>query len=472
MKSQNKNFLYNVIYQIFIFIIPLIVTPYISRVLGANNIGIYSYTYSIVYYFMLLTLLGINNYGSKIIAKVSYDKEKISEEFCSIYYLQLISGIVMFAIYNILVFFFFKTDNKLIFIIQNAFLISAIIDINWLFFGLEKFRITISRNIIIKILSIALIFMLVKTVNDLWIYTLIMSVSTLISQLYLWIFASKIIKFKRISFAKIYSNFKGCLILFIPVIAYSIYRVMDKTMLGGISGTVQLGYYENAEKIINIPISIISALGTVTIPYVSRIKEYENSKINSIIKDSFKLCFIFILPMVLGLLVIAKDFSLLFFGEEFIESGNIIILLLPTIIFSGIANVIRTNYLIPYNKDKIYVVSTILGAIFNLVLNLLLIPRYGYYGACIGTIVAEFVVMLYQTINVRNVINYQDIFKIFIKPLLKSILVAIIIFAMGLYIQNLIYKIITQISVAIILYVIMNYNYIINDFFKKNNNIQ
>ena len=95
MKSTNKNFLYNVLYQVFVFIIPLISTPYISRVLGVNNVGIYSYTYSIIYYFMLAAMLGINNYGAREIAKVSHDKEKMSKKFFSIYFLQLFCSIIM-----------------------------------------------------------------------------------------------------------------------------------------------------------------------------------------------------------------------------------------------------------------------------------------------------------------------------------------------------------------------------------------
>ena len=142
--------MYNMVYQILLYIIPFIVTPYISRVLGAENIGIYSYTYSIVTYFMLLTLLGINNYGTRNIAKNHKNREKLSYTFSSIYYLQIIMGIIMLVIYNISIIFMDKAYTML-FLINNLFLISAILDINWLFFGLEEFKITTVRNGIIKI---------------------------------------------------------------------------------------------------------------------------------------------------------------------------------------------------------------------------------------------------------------------------------------------------------------------------------
>lgn len=230
MKKVNKNFMYNMVYQILLYIIPFIVTPYISRVLGAENIGIYSYTYSIVTYFMLLTLLGINNYGTRNIARNHKNREKLSFTFSSIYYLQIIMGIIMLVIYNISIIFMDKAYTML-FLINNLFIISAILDINWLFFGLEEFKITTVRNGIIKIVSVILIFLLVKRKEDLWKYLLIMSGSLVISQLYLFLFIKRYVDFKKVKMKDITKHIKSVFVLFIPVIAYSVYRIMDKTMI-------------------------------------------------------------------------------------------------------------------------------------------------------------------------------------------------------------------------------------------------
>ncbi len=462
MKSENKNFLYNVIYQIFIFIVPLITTPYISRVLGASNIGIYSYTYSIVYYFMLATMLGINNYGARTIAK-SKTKERMSYSFCSIYYLQLICGVLMLVIYNLLILFVFK-QYKLFFFVQNIYLVSAIMDINWLYFGLEKFKITISRNIIIKICSLVFIFLFVKGENDLVIYTIIVSASTLLSQLYLWLFVKKNIDFVKVKFIDIIKNLKPCIILFIPSIAYGIYRVMDKTMLGYMSGTTVLGYYENAEKIINIPISFINALGTVMLPSASKVTESTDELLNKI-KSSFKLCLCFVMPMVFALVLIGNDFALIFFGDEFKDSGTIIQCLAITILFSAIANVIRTNYLIPKERDKIYVVSTVIGAIVNFIVNLSLIPHYGYVGACIGTILAEFLVMLFQFIVTKKEIKLGFIYGLLFNYAFKSIIMIGVMIVLGQFIDNILLKLIVQIVAGILVYFLLNYNFVMYDFF-------
>lgn len=465
MKQKNKNFIYNVIYQIFVFLIPLITTPYISRVLGVDNIGIYSYTYSIVYYFMLTALLGINNYGSREIAKCYNNKEERSKKFLTIYTLQLSLTLIMTTMYILFVNIYDYT-YKTIMYIQTIYLISVAFDINWFFFGLEKFKITVTRNIIIKLLSFVLTLICVKTKDDLWIYTLIMSMSTLISQLFLWIFLKKEIVFVRFKVKEVIGHLKKCIVLFIPVIAYSIYRVMDKTMIGSMAGTVELGNYENAEKIINVPISFVTALGTVMLPYMSKNdKNFDNE-----MKETFKLSFFLIIPMIIGLFSISNDLALILFGKEFEKAGNIMIFLLPTILFSSIATTIRMNYLIPSQKDSIYVKSTIYGAVINFVFNMIFIKKYGAYGACIGTVIAEFTVAMYQILKTKNDIKYKTMLKLLGKYLIKGILSVGCATIVGFFIKNLYIKVVMIILISAILYISMNYKYIYYEFLGKKEN--
>lgn len=460
MKKTSKNFLYNIIYQIFILIIPLVTTPYISRVLGVNNIGVYSYTYSIVYYFMLCAMLGINNYGARIIAKNENNFEKRSIDFWHIYFLQFILTNFMILVYIIFI-ALVQYEYKKVMLIQGIYLLSVIFDINWLFFGIEKFKITISRNIIIKLFSLVLIFLFVKSNNDLLKYIFIMSISTFTSQIYLWLHLKKYVIKTKIVLKEILKHLKPCLILFIPVIAYSIYRVMDKIMIGFLSNTIELGNFESAEKIISIPLSFITALGTVMLPHMSKVKDKDYLKE---IMSTFELCFCVIIPMAIGLFIISDDFSLLFFGENFSKSGNIIKLLSPTIIFSAVANVIRTNYLIPKEKDIIYVKSTIIGAILNFFINLFFINLFGAYGACIGTIIAEFIVMSYQVIKTRKNIDYKNVLSLFEKYLFKTLIMAIIIIIVSFFIRNGIIRIAIQVILGGFTYLFLNYNFLIYNF--------
>lgn len=237
--SAKRNFIYNLIYQILILIIPLITAPYLSRVIGAEGVGIYSYTYSIVYYFMLLCLLGVNNYGNRSIAKVRDDKEKLSKTFWSIYFFQLLMGIVMLIMYFVYI-FIFENKYKNIAIIQSLFIISAMLDISWFYFGLEEFKMTITRSTLIKIGNIILIFLFVKSSEDLWKYTLIMSGMTVLSQVLLWGFIKKRIHFVKINKEDILKHIKPNLILFIPVLAVSLYKIMDKIMLGKMTNVTEV----------------------------------------------------------------------------------------------------------------------------------------------------------------------------------------------------------------------------------------
>lgn len=461
MSKTKQNFIYNLIYQILILIIPIITASYTSRVIGANGIGIYSYTYSIVYYFMLLTLLGVNNYGNRTIAKVRDNKEKLYKNFWSIYCFQVIMGIIMLTLY-ILYILVFNIQYKSIAVIETMFIISSMLDINWLFFGLEEFKKNIMRNTFIKVANVILVVIFVKSSNDVWKYTLIMSSMTLLSQIIMWPLVLKIIKFRKVTLKEIANHIKPNLILFIPVIAVSIYKMMDKIMLGNMAKIVEVGYYENAEKIINIPTAIISTLGTVMLPKMSNIvAKGDESKMSEYIEKSIYFIMFMSLPMSLGLIAIGRNFAPLFFGEQFKKTGYIIQMLAMSLPFLSFANVIRTQYLIPKEKDKIYIISVILGAITNLIMNLIFIPRFGAVGAAIGTIAAEIIVMIYQSICVKNDIYVKKYLKISFNSFIKSIIMFAIIYPINYIAINPAITIMIQIFLGVIIYTILNFKYII-----------
>ena len=270
MKKLKENFIYNVFYQILALLIPFITIPYASRILGVNGIGEYSYTYSIVYYFMIIGLLGITNYGSREIAKVRDNKKLMNYKFCSIYYMQLLFSLLISLIYVVFI-LLSNSSYKVLFIIQILYMLSIMTDINWFFYGIEDFKITTIRSSIIKVLSLILIFIFVKDKNDTPIYTLILSGSTFLSNLLLLFFLNKHIRFIKVKFNDIWTHFAPCLVLFIPIIAMKIYKVMDKTMLGLMTNVTEVGYYSNADGIINIPMGIIVALGVVMLPRLTNL---------------------------------------------------------------------------------------------------------------------------------------------------------------------------------------------------------
>ena len=460
MNQVKKNFIYNSLYQLLIIILPLITVPYVSRVLGTDGVGIYSYTYSIVYYFMLISLLGINNYGNRSIAKARDDKIKLSKTFFGIYIIQLIMSIIMITCYLVYI-FVFDNEFKTVALIQTLYLVSCLLDINWFFFGMEKFKVTITRNMIVKVLSLFLIFMLVKNQNDIWIYTLILSGSTLLSQVILIPFLAKEVELVQISREDIVKHIKPCLVLFIPVIAISLYKILDKIMLGVLSNVSEVGLYEQAEKITSIPISLITALGTVMLPKISNLVEKgKKEEIKKYIKKSISFMMFLAFPVFFGLICVSSDFVPIFLGEQFTKSSILIYYLSSIVLFLSFANVIRTQYLLPFEKDKIYIVSVIGGACINILINYLLIPKYQSIGACIGTLLSEFIVMFIQTIAVKRdlpIIEYiRDIIPFFI----KSFIMFIALMLINSLVDNNLVRVIVDVIFGTLIYFILNIKYI------------
>lgn len=425
MGKSFYNFIYNSIYHLLIIIIPLITTPYISRVLGAEKIGIYSYSYSIAYYFVMFIMLGLNNYGNRTIATVRNDKDELSKNFLEIYAMQLCIAIVMIAAYILYVLFWSNTVMSWVMLI---YVISGAFDINWFFFGLEKFKLTVTRNILIKLLTTCGIFVFVKSADDIIIYGLIMTVGMLISQLAIWPFVRKEIIWCRIEIVNIRKHLKPNLFLFIPVVAISLYKFMDKIMLGTLCNMEQVGFYENADKVVNVPMALVNALGNVMLPRMSNLiangkrKEAEDIFSKSIILAMFCSC-----SMCFGIMGISSIFVPWFYGTGYEQVIDLFQILLPSCIFLAFANVIRTQYLIPYKKDKIYIESVFGGAVVNLCVNLVLISQFASVGAAIGTLCAESTVCIWQIFRTRKEIRIGKLIRKSIPFILSGFIMYIIL---------------------------------------------
>lgn len=445
MVSLKKNFIYSIAYQALVIILPLITAPYVSRVLGAEGIGEYSYTQSVAYYFILMAMLGISQQGNRAIAEVGEDIEKRSSKFWSIYSIQMFTHIIAITIY--VFYLILGTDKSIIPWIQLIYLCSSLFDISWLFFGMEQFKITVLRNTIIKISTAILIFILVKSRDDLWLYTLILVSGTLLSQIYLWFYLKKYIIFTKPDWSSIKQQIKPILILFIPVLAYSIYKVMDKIMLGSMASYEQVGFYENAFKINNIPISLITAIGTVMLPRMTAMaSKGQKDESCKFIKKTFSIINVLASALVFGIAGISNNFVNVYYGAEFNACSSLMVWLNWTVFFVAWANIMRTQYLIPNKRDNVYVVSTVLGAVVNLLINFILIGSLQALGASIGTFFAEFTVMIVQLIAIRKelpVMRYiSDSIPYFINGAVMMFLVRGIGKIMGMGIMELMVQII------------------------------
>lgn len=452
--SSKINFIYSSIYQFASIMIPLITTPYLSRTIGATGVGEYSYSYSIAYYFTLFIKLGLDNYGNRTIAYARAQKEDVSEEFWNIYASQFILGCICTVLY--LSYCRIFASSNIVFLLQSLYVVSTCLDITWFYWGMEQFRITVARDFIIKIVTTLSIFLFVKSANDTWIYTLIISFGFLISQGFLWISLYKYVRWVKPQWKKIRLHIKPNLILFIPSIAVSIYKTMDKIMLGYMSGTLETGFYESSERIIRVPLAFVSSLGTVMLPKMSFLTSSKNGRehFESVFERSISFAMFMSTCMGFGIMTVSKEFVPWFYGNGFEKCIILFKILLPSCMFLAFGNVVQTQYLIPNKEDRLFIVALMSGAVVNLTLNTLLIPRLGSVGAAIGTLMAEASVCIVETFGIRKKISVLKYFLEVLPYIFSGGIMFIVLGNFHLISKSLIENLIIKIGTGGIIYVL------------------
>ena len=454
-KSVKINYFYNLIYNLLTLLLPLLTTPYLSRVLRVENIGIYGFTNSIVTYFVLFGCLGTTLYGQREIAYVQDDKEKQSKVFYEIFFVKLISMFISILLYG----FSFCLDGKLSLYYQILliYLVANVFDISWYLQGIEEFDKTVIRNLIVKVLSIILIFVLVKKPDDLWIYFTIFAGSELLGNITMWIYVPKYLNkpnFKKLNLKK---HLKPILMLFIPQIAIKVYTVLDKTMIGVISGNMNdVGFYEQGQNIVRALIVIITAYGTVM---ASRIAyTYKNSDKKETIKylkSSFRFSWLLGIPLMLGTIAVADKLVPWFFGDGYAPVSNIIKFTSPLIIAIGLNNVLGMQYLVPIGRQKDFTTAVVIGALSNFVLNNILIRLFGTIGAVIASVLAETIILIYELYVTRKEFNWLMIFNGIFKYLIAGIIMFIVIYNIELHLGVSLLNTFIVFIIGVITYFIM-----------------
>lgn len=430
-KSIRVNYIYNMIYQILIMILPVITMPYVSRVLGADGIGIYGYTSSTLAYFILFGSLGISLYGQREIAYLRDNKEKRSYAFYEIIFLRLVTMIISMLVYY---FVLIRTSKySLYYLIFLLEFISTIFDISWFFQGIEEFDKIVFRQLITKILSVICIFVFVKKPSDLVIYILIYVLSLLVGNASLWFYLPKYISKINIKTLNIAKHIKPTISLFIPQIAMQIYLVLDKTMIGKILKNMsEVGNYEQSQKIIKITLVLVTSLGTVVASRIANnIANRNNKLVSKQLEKSFKFVWFLATPITFGAIAIAKNLVPWFLGPGYEQSIRIIMYGSALILAIGLNNVTGIQYLIPAKKQNLYTNSVILGAIINFSLNLMLIPKYGAIGAIGASVIAEVSIFIIQLIYLKKIISIKSVFNKSYKNIISSIIMFIIVYYIG-----------------------------------------
>ena len=307
---------------------------------------------------------------------------------------------------------------------------------------------------LIKVISVICILVLVKKAEDFNKYFIIYVLSNFLGNLSLWLYLSKFIKKVKIKELNIFKHIKPTISLFIPQVAIQIYTVLDKTMIGTIVvDKAEVGYYEQAQKIIKLLMTIATSLGIVMMPRIAATyAEGNHKKVKEYMKKSFSFIMLLSFPLMFGIISVASKFVPLFYGAGYEKVVPLICVISPIIILIGLSNVTGNQYLLPTKQQNKYTISVVIGAIVNFIFNLLLISKFKSIGASIATVIAEFAVTTTQFILLKGEISVQDVVKISYKYMIASIIMFIVSIITGHFITNNIISIICQVVISAISY--------------------
>ena len=455
--SIKKNVAFKLAYQVLAILVPLVTAPYVSRVLGADGIGIYSYTHSYMTYFTMFAALGTVSYGTRQIAQVRDDSQKLSKTFWEIEIMTLMTTAIALVVWVCIV--FISEDYGIYFACLIPTLLATGADISWLYTGTERIHYSVIWNAVSKILGLLLVFTLIKSKDDLVLYVFMMSFILFVGNISMWIFLPKVVTRINIKDLNVLPHFKQTLKYFITSVAISLYTVLDKTMIGVIThDEFQNGYYEQAEKIINLirPFAF-TAINDATSPRMSylfanekydEIKEKMRYSLNIELFISIGCCF--------GIIAVADTFVPVFMGNGYEPVINILRVMSFILIPICLSTCTGTHYYVPSGNVLKGTKLTLIGAIVNLIINIPLIFRFKAMGAVLASLVAEIIIGVLYVYKCRDYVNLRVIMQISWKKIIAGIIMASAVYFLGSisYVPSL-YRLVLQITSGVGIYIIV-----------------
>ena len=456
--SLKFNIILSSIHQLLTLFLPLVTAPYVSRVLGAEGTGIFSYTSSIQAYFTLFAALGTGVYGVREIARKRNNKKQYSTLFWEIELLTVLTSSVAIILWFLWA--IFSKEFQLIYLILTLNLFAVLFDISWFYTGLEQFVYTIGLNALFKIFGTIAIFTFIKEPSDLNTYIFIIASTSLLSSISLWIYLPKILVKVSLNTLSLKGHLKQTLIYFVPTIATSIYTVLDKTMIGVITQNAnENGYYEQATKIINILKSItFTALNSVLgarIAYLFSEKKYDEIKS----RIALSLDFIFFIGMAFffGLLSVSETFVPIFFGQGYDQVIYLLYVFSPIVVIIGVSNCLGSQYYTPAGLRSQSAKYIIIGSVFNLLLNLVFIPVFRSKGAVISSVLAESLITFLYVKNSNGYVDFKQLASYFNPRFIAGFIMYLIILFIKQYLPNDLLGLLIQVLIGGMTYFMITY---------------
>ena len=397
-KSLKLNFIMNAILTMSSFIFPLITFPYVSRILLPEGTGKVNFATSFISYFTMFAQLGIPTYGIRICAMVRDDRKKLTRTVHELLFINLVMCVISYLAFFIILFTVPKLhEDKLLYVIVSANILLTTIGMDWLYKALEQYTYITIRSLIFKVVALVAMFLLVHEQKDYVIYGGIAIFAGCASNIMNLINVHKYIDLKPVGDYQIKRHLKAVGVFFAMSCATTIYLHLDTIMLKFMTTDADVGYYGAATKIKTILVSIVTSLGTVLLPRVSYyIKQNQMDSFRSVTKKALNFVFLISLPLTVYFILFAKEGIYFLSGKEYTGAIVPMQIIMPTLILIGITNILGIQILVPLGKEKYVLYSEIAGAVTDLILNAILIPFFQSSGAAIGTVAAEFAVLLVQ----------------------------------------------------------------------------
>lgn len=482
--SLARNSFFFVCYKLLTSIFPLITVAYASHVILAVGIGKVSSAQNIVQYFVLIAALGIPNYGIREIAKSRENSSQINKIFSELFTINFISTVICtISYYLIILSSGFYYDEINLYLIVGITILLNIFNVDWFYQGLEEYSYITKRSFSIKLISLLLLFILVRTTKDYINYAIVYIIG---------VAGNNIVNCINLKKYNLHYSFRNCnlkmhlkpiLILLCTTIAVELYTLVDTTMLTFMCSSENVAYYANSTKIVRLIITLVTAIGGVLLPRLSFYTSQKRFKETEIVVNKiFRILFFLLIPCGVGLFFVSDAVIILFFGESFREA--IITLKIASLLIYalGFSNFFGTQILLTFGQEKKLLVATIFGASSNIVLNSMLIPFWQQNGAAVASVISELIVTLLTYYYAREYVkmNYNCIF--IVKTLFSCFCMGVLLFILRIFIKsNILYLLIAFLS-GILVYFGINFivkNDVIEDlrkmimskaYYKKNNN--
>lgn len=407
IRSVKYNAVMNFLLTASAMLFPLVTFPYVTRVLFVEGNGRQAFANSVVQYFIMIAALGIPTYGIRACARIRNDKEALSRTFFELLILNVITMALSYVMLFACISFIprLQEERTLLYINAVAILLNTI-GIDWLFQGLEQYTYITIRNIAFKVLALILMFVLVKRPTDLYIYAAIYVLATQGSAVLNFLKSHEYVSFPRLSSIHPFMHIKPVLVFFGMAAATSIYYSLTTAMLGFLNTNTQVGFFDAAARIKNILILAVSTLGNVLLPRLSfYYEQHEHEKIQRLLNKAFDFVFSASSCLAVFFIIYANDIVIILCGQGYMGATSALQALMPAIIFVGLSTTTGMQMLVPSGREKIVLISTVIGAAVALLLNFLLLGPLGAVGASLVVSITELTVLLVQCIALRHTIR-------------------------------------------------------------------